>query len=310
VSGGIANNAGTNTTASNIAALGGGLVILAGNNTYSGTTTVFNTGTELRIGNGGTTGNLGNGAVTVNAGLLSFNRSNVMTVNNSISGSGRVSQIGAGTTILTNGNTYTGATTISAGTLEAGAANALGNNTTGTSGITVSSGGTLRLSNNATNDHVRDTAGLTLAGGTLSMNGVSEGAAGVTGIGALTLTANSIIDFAAGVTNSIIQFAGLGAHTASTGPDLSIMNWNGTPRVGGGSERLLFQGTSGDFTTKFAQNDVSFNGFTGYRTVDYGSYYEVTAVPEPSTYVAGLLAIVVVACTQYRRATKLRKRAA
>jgi hypothetical protein len=69
------------------------------------------------------------------------------------------------------------------------------------------------------------------------------------------------------------------------------MNWNGTPRVGGGSERLLFQGTSGDFTTKFAQNDVSFNGFTGYRTVDYGSYYEVTAVPEPSTYMVGALAL-------------------
>ena len=102
--GGVVNQIGTGTT------------ILTADNTYTGGTTI-SAGT-LQLGNGGTTGAIP-GDVT-NNGALTFNRSDVQTFPGLISGSGTVNQIGSGTTTLTADNTYTGGTTIAAGTLQLG----------------------------------------------------------------------------------------------------------------------------------------------------------------------------------------------
>ncbi|UYN96890.1 MAG: autotransporter-associated beta strand repeat-containing protein [Enhydrobacter sp.] len=107
----------------NVSQIGSGSTILTGNNTYSGTTTIAD-GT-LQIGNGGTTGQLGTGATT-NDSVLVFDRSNALTVASAISGSGTVEQAGTGTTSLSGDNTYTGTTTISAGTLSVGAGGTTG----------------------------------------------------------------------------------------------------------------------------------------------------------------------------------------
>ncbi|WP_218824102.1 autotransporter-associated beta strand repeat-containing protein, partial [Achromobacter xylosoxidans] len=96
--------------------IGAGTTILTANNTYMGGTTISAGG--LQLGNGGTSGSiLGNVA---NDGLLAFNRSDTMTLAGQISGSGAVNQIGTGTTVLTGNNSYTGGTTIAAGTLQLG----------------------------------------------------------------------------------------------------------------------------------------------------------------------------------------------
>ncbi|WP_161599711.1 autotransporter-associated beta strand repeat-containing protein [Pseudomonas arsenicoxydans] len=95
---------------------GTGTLTLTSANTYSGGTTI-SAGT-LQLGDGGTSGSIV-GDVTDNA-ALAFNRSDSVTVASNISGSGTVSQIGAGTTVLTGTSTYTGGTTISAGTLQLG----------------------------------------------------------------------------------------------------------------------------------------------------------------------------------------------
>ena len=56
----------------------------------------------------------------INNAILTFNRSNALTVANDISGTGAVNQNGNGTTILTGTNTYTGGTTINNGVLQLG----------------------------------------------------------------------------------------------------------------------------------------------------------------------------------------------
>ena len=112
-----------------------GTVTLSGNNTYTGGTTI-SAGT-LQIGVGGTTGSVV-GNITDNATLV-FNRSNALTFGGVISGTGAMTQAGTGTLTLTGANTYTGLTTVNAGTLAYGVNNALA-----TGGITVS-GGTLNI---------------------------------------------------------------------------------------------------------------------------------------------------------------------
>ena len=62
-----------------------------------------------------------------NGGLFIINRSNAYTFDGVISGSGSFVQMGAGTTTLTATNTYSGGTTISAGTLAVSADANLGN---------------------------------------------------------------------------------------------------------------------------------------------------------------------------------------
>jgi outer membrane autotransporter protein len=97
---------------------GPGTLILTGNNTYTGGTSVA-PGSTLQVGAGGTTGSIvGNVA---DAGTLAFDRSDVFTYGGLISGPGSVAQVGTGTTILTGDNTYTGGTSIAPGsTLQLG----------------------------------------------------------------------------------------------------------------------------------------------------------------------------------------------
>ena len=85
---------------------GSGMMILSGNNTYSGGTKII-AGT-LQLGNGGTTGSIV-GNVIDNA-ILIFDRSDVVPFTGVIGGTGSVQQNGAGTTILSGLNTYSEAT--------------------------------------------------------------------------------------------------------------------------------------------------------------------------------------------------------
>ena len=95
---------------------GAGTTILTAANTYTGGTTI--TGGTLQLGNGGAGGSIV-GNVT-NSSTFAINRSDMFTFGGVISGSGALQQNGAGTTILTAANTYTGGTTINAGTLQLG----------------------------------------------------------------------------------------------------------------------------------------------------------------------------------------------
>jgi autotransporter-associated beta strand protein len=122
---------------------GTGLLSLTGASTYTGATTI-SAGT-LQIGSGGTTGSIANTSGITNNAALVYNRSNALSVGSVISGSGSLTKIGAGTLTLTNANTYTGATTLSIGTLSVGTSANLG----AAAANLVFDGGTLQVTGTA-----------------------------------------------------------------------------------------------------------------------------------------------------------------
>ena len=170
-------------TAGNIRKNGPGTMVLSGNNTHFGPTTIA-AGT-LQVGSGGTAGDLGTGAVVNNAALV-FDRSDTWTVGNAISGTGTLTKSGAGTAILTGANSYTGATTVSAGTLQVGGGGTSGSLGTGAvvnhAGLAFNRSDALTVGN-----AISGTGSVTQSGtGTLTLTGAST-YSGTTIIGAGTL---------------------------------------------------------------------------------------------------------------------------
>jgi fibronectin-binding autotransporter adhesin len=100
----------------------GTLIMQANGNGYSSTTIG---GGALQIGNNDGNGDLGSGTVDDEA-TLTFNRSNALTVANTISGAGQVIQNNTNTTTLSVANTFTGGTLVNQGVLKLGNSAALG----------------------------------------------------------------------------------------------------------------------------------------------------------------------------------------
>jgi autotransporter-associated beta strand protein len=106
---------------------GGGTFTLTGANTYSGGTNVTGNST-LQV----TTGTLpaGNG-VSLNSGVLTFNQTNAGTYGGSIGGSGSLSVMGQGAAVtLTENNSYSGKTSIAAGSSLVGSTTSIPGNVT------------------------------------------------------------------------------------------------------------------------------------------------------------------------------------
>jgi autotransporter-associated beta strand protein len=295
---------------------GAGTLTLSGANTYVAGTTI--SGGTLQLGDGGTTGSLLATSAIVDNANLTINRSNAFTQATDlsaviISGSGSFTQAGSGTTTLSLVNTYTGATTISAGTLNSAGASALG----ATSGITVNGTGTLLLSASNT---INNAATMTLNGNTtnntLVLSGASEGASTTTGanvgLGALTLQSQSRLDFLQTTSTIVFGKTGTTAFVDASNFKLDIYSYSGDSTPAGNSDHLVFQqdmtGSTGDFEF---WNGSSFVGATTSQLGSSG-FWEITplsAVPEPSTWAAGAFALLGLVYFQRRRVSRLLGRA-
>jgi autotransporter-associated beta strand protein len=92
----------------------GAAVTMTGTNTYSGLTTI-DKDKVLNIGSGGTSGSMtGN---MLNYGSLTYDRSDASSYPGVVSGTGTLTKSGTGVLTMSGLNTYSGATTINAGTL-------------------------------------------------------------------------------------------------------------------------------------------------------------------------------------------------
>ncbi len=166
--------------------LGAGTLTLTGANIYTGGTTI--TAGTLEIGGGGSSGSI-SGAITNNA-TLAFNRSDDVSYAGVISGSGAVSKLAANTLTLSGVNTYTGATTVSAGILRITGASGLGTNAAGT---TVVSGASLLFDSGSA---MTVAEGLTISGsGASGQNGaLIGGSTSATLTGGVVLAADASVD--------------------------------------------------------------------------------------------------------------------
>ncbi|MEB2756774.1 autotransporter outer membrane beta-barrel domain-containing protein [Citrobacter freundii] len=148
----------------------GGTTVFTANNTYTGSTTIDQTGT-LQLGDGGNTGGVNAVSDIIDNGVLAINRVNDVLLGGVISGIGALQQIGNGITRLTGNNTYTGDTTVTSGTL------LVKGNQSAATGVTKVSG-TATLGGNG------------VIGGDVLMNDASTLSAGDGGAGTLSINGN------------------------------------------------------------------------------------------------------------------------
>src|SRR3989441_14347 len=228
------SNAATTLTISGVISGAGGLtksgsgtVTLSAANTYTGVTTI-NGGTIAIAADAGlgaapgapTAGKLTFGGGTLRttasftlaanrgialtgAGTISTDPGTTLTYGGIAAGAGALTKAGTGTLILSGANTYTGATSVSAGTLQLGATN------------TVPSGSAVTVSGGATFD----------------LHGFSDAIGSLAGAGTGTSGAAGAVTGAAGGNNTSTTFSGVIQN--GSGPGARAQTGTGTPTLSG-----------------------------------------------------------------------------
>ena len=255
---------------------------LTGTNTYSGATTV--SAGILKLGNGGTGATLpATSVITVASGAsFAVDRSDTATQGTDfegtvgISGAGNFRQDGSGTTILTAANSYTGSTTVAAGTLQIGDGGSTG---------TIGSGSVINEGTLAVNRNNAYTLANSISG---------SGAFEQNGTGTTILTAANSYTGETAVNSGTLYINGnqstaTGNVTVSTGATLASDNG----QIGGDT---TINGTLDSGSAPLAVGVINFAGATTDLTLANGSTWLIDIVQggvdlSDTVNVGGLLTI-------------------
>jgi autotransporter-associated beta strand protein len=231
---------------------GTGTTTLTAANTYSGGTTI--SAGVLQLGNGGANGSIV-GNVLDNA-TFAINRLDSFTFGGVISGTGAFQQLGSGTTILTNANTYAGGTTIAGGTLRVENNAALGTGAVTTTGSVLDYASGISLANQIeiNSNHTR----LQVLGGNATQAGIISELNGPRplekiGGGRLVLTALNTYSGPTTVTGGALDVVGSIASssliTVNTGATLTGTGMVGNTMIANGGTFAPGNGTPGSSIT-------------------------------------------------------------
>ena len=241
---------GTNTSYTGVTQISGGTLKISSDTNLgavqgsSGTNIIFNGGilnTTADITLSATRGISLTGAGTINT-----DSGTTLTYGGVISGAGAFTKSGNGDLALSGTNTYTGSTTISAGTLYITNAAGLGNSSTGT---TVSDGATLRISGAITvaEPITINGTGVSTVGAIYFLSGNN------TYSGAITLGSNSTLTSAAG--NQVISGTINGAYTLGV---TAAGNWTQSGIIGASTAPTSYTISAGSNTvTLSADHTIS-----------------------------------------------------
>lgn len=261
---------------------GTGTLVLGGNTLYTGATTIsagtIEIGAAGRLGSGAYSANLTNNSTFIYSGT------NNQTLSGTIRGTGNMIKNAASTLTLSGNNSYSGTATINSGTLKTAGVGALGQ----AESIVVNTGGSLLI---GVDNSIGDNTDITMNGGAIKFEGnVNER------VGALTLSADSIIDMSGG--DISLEFAIL---HATMERNLKIYNYslyndhlyfNGSTYVNESLPRIQFYSDAG--------NTLIGDSFIR----DFGVTNEVVPVPEPGVYATGLLLMGLMLYYQHRNVRK------
>jgi fibronectin-binding autotransporter adhesin len=235
---------------------------LTGANTSTGAV-VVNSG-NLQIGNGGTTGSLGSGGVTLANynSLLTFNRSDDITVANSISGLGAISQVGFGKLTLSGANSFQKLSTVDNGSVAITGSLTGGNgrfyvgNTTSGAALSVENGASVNL---GTVD-IGETAAAN--NNTLTVNGGRLSLAASLSVGAATNgnSGNALVINNGGTVSSGNLYVGVAGGTTAGNNSISVS--------GAGSSLTANGGTVGNFIgANSSSNSLTVSGGASFNAI-------------------------------------------
>ncbi len=210
-------------------------------------------------------------------------------ISNGAAASGSLVKEGTGTWILSGANTYTGTTTVSAGTMIISNTEGSG---TGTGTVTVSSGAT--LGGTGTISGATTISGIAAPGGGGSIGTLNIGN-NVTWNGGATPGASTdwIFQLGAGSSADLLNITG------------DLIRGTGTAfrfDFAGGTDVGTFKVVDWTGSTTFAFGDFSYTNLGGGNTATFavnGTQLDVTVIPEPAT--CALLAFALTAAVVFRR---------
>ncbi len=224
----------------------------------------------LQFGDGGTTGDFGAATAIVDNGQVAFNHSDTLTESLVISGSGGITQMGTGTTVLTAANTFSGNSSVTAGTLNLSNSLALQN-------ATLLSGGTGIVFDSSVSSHAFTLGGLAGSGNLALIDnaGTPNAVALSVGNANTSPTYSGILSGAGSLTkigSGTFTLSGANTYTGATTITAGALAVNGSTAAGsavsvGTAGTLAGSGTIGGATTTTGGAIVNLTGGTINNTL-------------------------------------------